>query len=277
MSLDGLYPFAGNHAIQSAVFVLEWMEPLLPGQMVKVRAAAETLKADFPAIQDQQLLMLNLNMGLGNAAPNQIQTAEHGGFVLSRDSTLLGGPSRTIVIGRDNCQVTVPDYSRWDKVLGDVARYLNALLPAFERPFRVVGLQYQDVFNWRSEPDKLPLKEIFNTGSKYLPANVFALDSLWHSHHGYFEQFATPRSCRQLDNINVSRMVNAGAHSIQILTSHRAEFEAPVWEQAMTDDSVIALTFERMHAKNKDILRELLSEDVQALIKLNKQDAKHAI
>lgn len=271
MSLHGLYPFAGSHAIQSALFALEWLDPLTPSQVISIRAAVEPLKSEFPAAQDQQLVMVNLGL-----AGRQIQTEQLGGFTLSRDSTLLSGPSRVITLSRESLHLNIADYTRWARVKSDVFRYLQTFLPAINKQINSIALQYNDVFVWRDEPAKLPVQAIFKPGSKFLVSNARTLTNLWHSHHGYFTEFAEPRKCLQLDNINVSRTVNAGTHSIQVLTSHRAQLESALWLGA-DSEAVLDQTFERMHATNKDMLRELLSDEVQDLIKLNKPETKNAV
>ncbi len=273
MSIQGLYPFSGNHAIQSAVFAVEWAEPLLLADLEKVRSAAEPLKNEFPASQDQQMLVVNMTPGSRSAA----QQSELGGFVLSRNSTFLGGPNRTIVLNRESIQIHVSDYSRWEKVKSEVASYLRVLIPAIERPFTELGLQYQDVFNWRAEPEAMPIKDIFRQNSKYLVGNVFSLKNLWHSHHGYFEDFEIPCKFRRLDNINVARVASPIGHAVQVVTSHRAHFSDPLWDKMEKDDSSCFEILDGMHSKNKEILRELLSDDVQNMIQLNKKEVINGV
>lgn len=267
MSLrDQLYPFAGSHAIQSAVFAFEWAEMLTPSMLAGVRERAMKLKHDFPAgIQDQKALTVNFTPG----AP-QVQTEEVSGFMLSRVSSALGGVARTITVGLHQCLIQVSDYLSWSTAKADVDRYLEVLLPAItqHRQVTVIGLQYLDIFNWRGNPAELPTAAIFRKDTKYLASNVFSVNELWHNHHGYFESHAEPQECRQLDNINVSRVENAGVHSIQILTSHRAQFRAAIWDYSLTAESLITRTLVRMHDRNKEILRDLLSDEVLEIIKL---------
>ena len=48
MSLDHLHPFAGQHAIQSAVFALDFANELDIGEISAVRTEATKLVGDFP-------------------------------------------------------------------------------------------------------------------------------------------------------------------------------------------------------------------------------------
>lgn len=274
MSLHGLYPFAGNHAIQSAVFAIEWPTELTEIDLRKLRPVVDSLRSDFPNIQEQRLVTLNVTPGV--AQSNEARVEALGGFMLTRPSTLLTGTSRTMALNRSSCVINLSDYTRWDKALSDVQRYLNVLLPAIDRPLNVLGLQYLDVFMWRDKPEKLNLSEVFRAESKFLPANVFALPGLWHSHHGYFDDAAEPVLCRQLDNINVSRAENEGGHLIQVLTSHRINFAELLWDKTANKGETIVTLLERMHDRNKEILKDLLSPAVQELVQLNKkQEVQH--
>jgi len=268
MSLqDSLFPFGGNHAIQNAVFVLEWTEPLPSAFFEKLREVVEPLKSEFPGpIQDQRRLTVNFSPG-----GHQVQTDEPGGFVLTRAGSAPSTNARSIVLGDQQCLIQIGDYTRWKHAKADVDRYLDLLFPeiATVRPIGVIGLQYVDVFNWKGDPAAMQVADVLRTDSKYLSSNVFAVNELWHSHHGYFDSYQQPREGKQLDNINVSRVETAGLSSIQILTSHRSQFRNPLWASDAEARSVFDVTFERMHDRNKAILADLLTEPVQQMIKLN--------
>lgn len=263
MSIESLYPHAGVHAIQSAVFTVGWSEVLSEAELLNARGCIEGLQAVFPSLEEQKTLTVNLT------DPGVHQATEFGGYVLSK-KPLAAGISRNILVSKDSVQITVPDYSRWDSVKTEVLGYLAPLVAQFRRQIRMVGLQYQDSFHWRAEASTLNVSEIFSRDSKYLPGNVFLQPGMWHSHHGYFEFFQEPFAYRQLDNINVSR-VDGGQPvipTLDVLTSHRIDFA-----NATSDESlqVFSSMLEKMHLKNKEILGDLLVEEVQVLIKLKEQ------
>lgn len=270
--IQGLFPCAGEHAILTAAVKLEWNEPLQAPQFEALRSAASQLRDDFPDWEDQHRVTINMTPGRMSAPQQSL-----GGFVLTRTAPSAQQPARTVMIDQESLQVVVGDYSEWKKVRADVVRYLGVLLPHVARGIQGLGLQYQDVFDWRDDPAKLPVKRIFMAGSKFLVGNALDLDGLWHSHHGYFEDFDAPKKCRELNNINVSRVVRSGTQSIQAITSHLAIFESPLWVQGdVGEGSPVFEILERMHIKNKSILAELFSSEVQDMINLNRKREAHA-
>lgn len=268
MSLqDLLYPFGGNHAIQSAVFALEWAEPLTPDLVKKLREVLKPLRADFPGPeQTQQKLTVNLGSGA-----HQVHTDEGSGFILTRPGVSVASPSRSLIIEEKRCIIQIADYTRWKDAKADVDRYLDLVFPeiAKSRPINVIGLQYVDAFRWKGSPSSMPVVDILKKSSKYLSPNVFELKELWHSHHGYFETCHEPREAKQLDNVNVNKIEDEGVASLQILTSHRAQFPLPIWANEGDARHVVNVTYERMHDRNKAILADLLTDEVQHMIKLN--------
>ena len=269
MSTDALYPFAGDHAIQNVAFVLEWPVPLTPSELLKVRGLHAQLQTSFPVMNEMRSLTINF-------------AANPGGQTLSSNSNEIGGiqflgnplgpgmVSRMLQVSPLNCIVVINDYSRWEKVWGDVRRWFMIVAPSlFETGHQIptIGLQYTDVFNWRKAPETMELSEIFLKDTDFLPKNVFKLKSLWHSHHGYFDTRKILVEHKLLENINVGLADNNGQRSITILTVHKATLLTPLWDMETLQGTVDTLMSD-LHLRNKKILSSLLSTDVCAKIKL---------
>lgn len=274
MSLDGLYPFAGDHAIQSAVFAFEWNESLSPTALDAFRSASKKhLGEEFPNLQEQRSLSVDLGAVAGATKAKVRAANEVSGFALERPRGFGLTPGRVLSVSREQLLVVVQDYSDWKTVKSDVGRYLDVFVP-LTKPNAVaisgVGLQYTDVFTWKSDLKDLKQDEIFARGGPYLAPNVFDTTNLWHSHHGYFEDYQDPCVYRQLDNINVSRLDTQGVQSFQILTSHRARFPEPMYKLG-EKRSLISAIQDKLHARNKDILRKLLTTELQKKISLDKE------
>lgn len=273
MSLDSLYPASGDHAIQNAVFAIEFQGVLSSSQLEKLQlAAVKAYGAEFKEVHAQQKMAVDLTPRGGLQEFKAI--AQPGGFLMLSGSPL--SLPRTISVTPNDCVITFHDYSRWDIVKADVQRYLAPilkLLDAFVVPVNVVGLQYNDVFHWKAEPGELNLTEVFAAGTPFLVPHVLrppeSSPRHWHCHHGYFVNFHTPVSYQQLDNINISRVSASGHDSIVVLTSHKAQLKEPLWQVSKKNKTVIPDIQESLHNSNKTILRELLSESVRSKIKLS--------
>lgn len=275
MSLEHLQPFAGEHAVQSAALAIDFASELDVGEVNRIRAVAEELKSDLPTFAEQRRTTLQVDASPSNPA---LPAATHdvGGFILQKPAPASSGPNapafRSIAVSRENIVVAINDYTRWAKFREDVDRYLSILLRPINAQKGVVsvGLQIVDVFWWRSDPTDLRLHEVLNPASPLLAPHVF--DSslrLWHSHHGYLRDRQEPVRHALLENINVSRNEIFGTHHIQILTSHKASFERPVFKILdATHDRIFSLV-DGLHANNKAILKSLLTGPLQEKISLN--------
>ena len=277
MSLDNLHPFAGQHAIQSAAFALDFSSELDTGDISRLRAAALLMRGEFPNIADQQRTMVQVAVGHEGRAGIPTTTTDSGGFVMERraQSALppTSPPLRSIVVSRENIVIVINDYTRWDKFKSDAERYLDGLLGSInaQKAVSSIGLQISDVFLWKSDPADLDPNEIFLTNTPYLVGNVFSKDLLlWHSHHGYLRDELNPTGHQQLTNINIARADVAGSQQIQILTSHKATFPRPLYKFLDANRGKIFSVLESLHSENKNILGKLLSQELQEKISLNK-------
>jgi uncharacterized protein (TIGR04255 family) len=275
MSLEHLQPYAGQHAIQSAVFALHFSAELDVGELSTIREAAKELKTDFPNLVDQHRVSVKINHSEKDERPTPLTTQDVGGFILEKPAPAVpvaAGSLRSIIVSTDQVIVVVNDYTRWEKFRSDVEKYLSVLLKdmSAHKAVQSVGLQIADVFIWKADPADLKLNDVLKKTSPYLPLNVFCQDALlWHSHHGFLRDQEQPIKHQQLDNINVSRNVVGGSHQIQILTSHKATFSQPQYKFLDTNSQLVWTTVDQLHAKNKEMLGDLLTQELQTKIALN--------
>lgn len=271
MSLQSLFPIGGDHAIQSAAIGLGFDSALAPTQLASLRhIAASSLLSEFSGqIQDQQLMQFNL----GHPSAPVVQTPMPGGFLLTKPGHR--GALRTIEVNPGELNIVFYDYTRWAEVRNSVSRYLEKLQGVFEnRALTNFGLQYTDIFNWRDDPKSLVLSEVFKSRSKYLAGNIFDLPAgaLWHSHHGYFEDVEGAVPYRRLDNININRNDASDSQSLVSVTSHRVILKSPMWAASGDRLQLVKDELEQLHIKNKEILSEILTDEVKSKIKFNKKE-----
>ena len=271
MSLDHLHPFAGQHAIQSAAFGLDFASELDVGEVIALRVAAAQLAGDFPVLREQQRTTFSVQVGSAEATPPSTNV-EAGGFIMERPALIPSEPkSRFVIVNRTGIIVVINDYTRWDKFKADIDRYLSVLLTPIDSQKAItgVGLQFNDIFLWKTDPVDLKLDEVFVVNNPYLVPNVFSSPLLWHSHHGYLLSNKEPVQHQQLDNINVSRVAANEEHQLQILTSHQVTLEKPLYKSWSDNKPSLLAIQENLHNKNKDILSALLTPAAQQKINLN--------
>lgn len=267
MSIDEVKPHAGSHAIQNVLFLVEWESDLRLDELMDIQTGVRAhLQSEFPTVHAQQMFVMQIPQdGVSPPSPQ----ASIGGFSLTSLPNGAGAVARQIDISLKSVSIVINDYTRWDRVWADARRYLTAVLDTLKkhREVKKVVLQYTDAFYWNSSLP-FPTAAVFRQESKFLPANIFSLDDLWHVYQGYFLKVTEPLLFKQLDNLNISLIDQDNRKALFIVASHQAHLDGPL---AIDDDSktrVEALIC-GMHDQNKDMLREILSEDVCAKISLN--------
>lgn len=273
MSIDALFPIAGNHAIQNAAFVIEWPPEaaLSAANLQAVKALHGHFKDAFPVVQEHQSVTINFDAGQPNQEP--VRTVDGLGAVHFIKPNPMLGPiavTRAIQVSKTNAVIIIGDYSRWDTVWAAVSEWIEKLLPIIldGRPIAALNLQYNDRLNWRGDPNTFPLSEVLRRDSKYVPPNVFEVSPLWHSHHGYIEVRQQPIAHQLIDNINVNLVQENHQLALQIFTSHRGALTTPVWDIVAARDVLSALMRD-FHERNKNVLKGLFTDEVCAKISLS--------
>lgn len=269
MSIENLYPFAGTHAVQSAIFVVEWTEPL-KAEIIQgfSKLSAKYKNQGLPHVQHQQQFEFKIDTLPGNAGQRATQAGIPAAIVFVQSDT-QEQVVRSVTLSKTSCMVVIPDYTRWNDVYADVFKYLSIALEELKgvRAISTVSLQYTDVFSWKDDPDSLNLRDVFSDNN-YIPATIFERRGLWHVHQGSLENIAEPVSHRRLENVNVDMLDTAGERVIQIVGAHRAMLSTPLWQAHLKNKDTLTGIFESLHAANKRVLTRLLTPAVCEKIKL---------
>lgn len=261
MSLDSLEPFQGAHAIQNAVFSIEWKEGLSDKEFKGLKTEIQTHLQLFKVFQPMKTMVFNMT---GEAPAHAL--SEDGGFVVEIPGGFAEPPRRVIQISKEGCIVVINDYSRWQTVKPEVLEYLRRLLGSIKtRKLSAVSLQYTDLFIWKADPDRLKLREIFRDGTPFLAPKVLDLSAMWHCNFGFFEPMEDTELPDRLNNVNVSRGLHGDHHAFNITTSHRLVLTK--WFETRNLELIETIN-ERFHEANKSILKNLLTSEVCTKINL---------
>ncbi|HZZ05900.1 TIGR04255 family protein [Paraburkholderia sp.] len=281
MTIEALHPFAGDHAVQSVAFVLEWATPLDTATLKAVRQLAPRFQSSFPVVQEQQQITVNVEAPKKTSKFHKPKppvapvapAAQLGGIqFIHTGSQVPGSFTRMIQVQRGSCLVALNEYSRWDTVWPRVQGWLEIVLPLVlsGRALTTLTLQYQDLFYWRDDPSHLDLREVFQAESPYLPPNCYGQRSAWHSHHGYIEEMGGEWPGHLLNNVNVNVGDLNNQRQIATMLTHKVTFGTPVWSQ---ERAVAALgaVMPMLHRTNKQTLQSVFSDAVRGKIGLTVQ------
>lgn len=257
-----LYPFAGNHAVQSAAFGVEWDTELNDGELAQVALLQNVLAKSLPARNPIEAVVMAVGQSSASPPPRP-QTI---GYLFSRPGP--GGMTRQLEVQRTRCVGQIHDYTRWAPVWQQAHEWFSHVLPIVgSRRISSVGIQYSDVFYWRAPAAQFMAGEVFRRDAEMLPPHVFELQGLWHSNHGYFIDGSEPHPHKLLENVNVAIQDQLQQRSVTISTVHQYH-ASDMWGWANLKDSIQAIMF-KLHARNKDTLKRLLTDKVCDLIALN--------
>lgn len=266
-------PIAGPHAIKTVSFGLEWQEPLQEDLLILLRALHLKVRDRLPrVIQHQEI---GFQIVVSPAPPVQETPPKPRLSGLSFEALQPNGePGWSLAIQRNFLAVTCHVYSRWNDIWPLAKDLLLPFVPVLAREcgISVIGLQYVDQFRAIGASERFRAADLFRDGSQFLPKHVFELDDLWHSHHGFFQAMTAPTAHRRLNNIDVD-VVNANEERlIQITTAHRALLDQPATDGAALlvdkDGGELHHHMVELHQVNKQLLRQLLNDDICEQINL---------
>lgn len=269
--LQQLYPFAGNNAIESAVFRLEWAG----GRDASLLSEAVTVipqmqKLGFADAKPVKAMTLSFGgNGFGANAVGIDRRPEDVGYVFQKKNA-QGNTLREVSIRDSQLVVIVRDYTRWKNVWKDVSTIFSVfadLLLKHEKQISGVALQYSDKFQWKSA-EKFPTEQIL-IQSPLLCSNAFQARGSWHSQHGYFADPKIEWANKRLDNVNISLASEGDTPTLAILTVHQYSVDADsAIDQKEFHEKTLAALFNAAHDDNKAILSGMLSAEVRAKISL---------
>jgi uncharacterized protein (TIGR04255 family) len=269
MSIENLYPFAGSHSVQNAIFVLEWSEPLKAETIHGLnKLSTKYRNLGLEHVQQQQNFEFKIDDVAGTGGPRASAAQSASGWVFARSGT-PDQVVRSVTISRSYCMIAVPDYTRWEIVFEDVLKYFSIALEELKgvRPIGTISLQYNDAFSWKDDPSNLNTREVF-LENEYIPENIFRQSGLWHLHQGNMVNEGSPVPHRRIENVNVDMLENLGERKIQIIGAHQALLATPLWQAQLKNKSVLVDVFLALHDANKKMLTRLLSPGMCAKINL---------
>jgi uncharacterized protein (TIGR04255 family) len=254
-------PIAGRHAVQKAIFSLEWSAELSEDHFGAIEAAAPRLLQLFQERAEVKQIVLNFG--------DPVAREKVGGIKFFKPRPDGKGDAQAFSITGNQAVVSDEDYDRWKQFRDLTQGCLEAVLPQVTsgRKLKAAALQYVDVFKWRGDPQGIDARHFIREGSPWIPQSVFRLGPAnWHSHHGFFATDPPGRDLTLLENIKVNRHATGESPSLMIHTVHQLAPTGP-----LDDGAVLAFALDHLdelHRRNKKYLQELLTDELQEMIQL---------
>ena len=260
MNFSNLKPHSGTHSIQNAVLAVEW-EPIQEDILALLRLEAKKT----PASQYKEDEVRTVSFNISPQTSQQTVVPVLSGYNYTRVST-VGTVEYQVQITLTSLIFIVSSYTRWNTIVADFQSIAAAILPIVVQKSKisVVGLQYTDKFNWIGDKKDIELDKIFDKNSPFIPSHVFNCKSLWHAHHGSFEDVLEPVEGRRANNININCTEEFGNFAFTVLTSKRL-----MLGKADANPNVIDV-LNKLHDHHKIEYSGLLTNEVVRLIGMSK-------
>lgn len=265
-------PCSEKNAIESTVFVVALAQHPTTDEAAALKQALDSFADHLPGVQQAQTNTLYIAFGNGQDAP----PLEHTRFLAKPDGT----HAWRVQLQGNLVQVMCFDYTRYAEVWATAQTYLYRLLATLPTQAKVteVGMQVMDRFNYPNgtTADGYSAAELFNPQSQHLTRKAFDSGLLWHVYQGWFDKQGEPM--RVLNQINISNVETAptlGQYASLIEHRMSAQYRSDSWPtlEALTGQAAapahwLDALMSDLHADNKRLLNDVLSENAKALINL---------
>ncbi|WP_394754370.1 TIGR04255 family protein [Crenothrix sp.] len=260
-------PINGAHAIVEVVFFVQFSPEFNQATRTKLASLEFDLKNDLP--KAEQIKKVAFQFASGHHPSVQSSDEELLGVVLQglkEDGSvewMLRTTENTIAI---HCL----DYTTWAEVSTKAEGFLKkafAHMGDSNSSLAVVGLKYVDKFICHDISDQPNLSELFKNDTPHVVKTAFYNDGLWHSNSGWFDKLDELQCLNQL-NIDASFMDANENKPIEISIDHTV---IAIIGNGNCSEPILELNLDfmsKLHLKNKKVLADLLTEDMQKRINL---------
>jgi uncharacterized protein (TIGR04255 family) len=263
-------PINERHAIAEVVFQLVLDQNFSPKGIQSLIDTHAKWKDDLPRLNVHTPIEIPL-LGSEGSGVVSLSGGSPGGVsfeAMKRDGSLEW---RLQALG-NSLTVNCLDYSRWPEVWARAKSYLQAVSQMICESgvaFRQCLLQYVDIFEWRGPVENYHATSLLKADSRYLPESIWAYGPLWHLHQGWFSLLADGRV---LNRINLDGVqVNDDRYQVRIDSYLSIEFRSPIKiaDRLAEDWPQVDEIFTKLHGLNKELLSNLIVDEVQQRIGLN--------
>lgn len=264
-----LKPFSQKHSIREAVISIFLANPIIKPERFEDLIAGE-LGTYFHLFENVNGLQIQIKPVANGFSPQSRTQSNTGfkflGFTKGKIGTVLQGINemdRTFISYHNLV------YTRWAEFLENYMKVLNILSKNQEDLFiKGISVHYIDEFTWVSGDD-LDLNKIFNDSAKYM-SKAF-LDSSNTSNFIYTTE-KKDGDCLLFDRLDI-KVDNKITKNIAISHSILKQFDdfKSLSSLLYVDNEFFLNSLQSLHNYNKEILNDILNENVKTLINLPAQ------
>ena len=274
-------PINEAHAItEMAVFIQ--VEPNMDKAVLeKFETFYNEFQKELP--DKRELKTIEGQMAVGDDGPKGEFKETKIGFEL-RSFGLNGSVSWLVRVSNNTISIHCLDYLRWEPFLERTSKYLKKAFEILNGQgigMSVVGLKCTDVFTYNGSDVAYDAKEMFRDDCPYIASKLLSSGELWHNHTGWFVEANDVISdidkadCVILNQIKVDSAYNTvkGKRTLTAKIDHNQIYQTND-ENSLIDSSNafdvswVELLLNGLHVENKNVLQNLLVDEMQERINL---------
>ena len=256
------------HALVEVVFGLQFDRPWTPKEIQQIKAAHvgdEEWVSFLPSINDVQLHEMVLGPN-GFVQPHAVPVT---GVVFERiqpDGTIAW----RLACDQSAIYINCLDYTRWAEIWPKVANLIVKVLTASNSEnLHAVGVFHQtiDLFKWSGDTSDYDVTRLLDSQSDSVPARVANNGLMWHLYQGWFQELIDPLPGKLLTRVHFDApAVPVGVVKMDTHLGITLKYPLPV-RTLLGADSAVQQLFVLLHRRNKDVLKDFLTDE--ALISID--------
>lgn len=266
-------PANSDHSVTSANFNLVLSEAVPRTLLDEIKSDHSAWTQHLPAMKELKGFLIHIN----DDGPT---TVEHVGleFAFLRPD---GRAAWAFRILENTIMVECGRYTRWESVFAQVFQYMA---PFFDRwqagwpegRLKQVQVVMRDSYLWLGERNKYDLSQLLGP-SDFTARRIFGVGPVWHCNTAWFD---TLDDGDMLNTLNISsvhsdELCQARDAAAHVQISHALDFRRheglPISIDSRANfDEQFANVCKGMHARNKELLSQILVEDMARKIGLEK-------
>lgn len=266
----GFIPQSGQHALIEVVFGFAFTRQLIPKEIALVRTLQEVLKDSLPRVNDIGLHQVTFD-GQGNVQPTIIPQT---GVIFERIKP-DGNIAWRLSVDQNAILVNCLEYEGWEQVWPQARSYAELAfqkLSEGEVPVSAIIFQTIDGFYWEGDLAECDPSKLLKIDGTHVPTSLGDRGVLWHLHQGWFEFDLQDLPGKTLHRVHLDANHNPAANNrpeVRMDTTLQLNLHAPVAGQNICEDGgVLEKAFQVLHDRNKQIMKDYLSEAMCEMIKL---------
>lgn len=269
-------PIATTNAIEAAAFAIVFAREFEESEVEALLSLELSLKDVLPKFDKTSAVTLSVT---GDAPAEQTQKLSG---VLMQHFQQNGKPDWVLRASENRIVANCLNYDSWGNVWPQARHILLKALQCVDSQTNgVVNTIHQvvDKFIYDEQPTPYSIEDVFNPDSKFLTPHAKESGELWHVFQGWFEN-VEPLADNDQKILHVLKLSSAlGNENIAATIDHtlQSNFSEPLAVKKLIgeqdgniDEAIINGLFKRMHDKNAELLRSVLSAGQLKAIGLNK-------